>query len=352
MNVFVVNTPLQLINAIEAKKYFDLKDDESLLIVVYLKNRKEQLVKVVGSHSWAEVKWIESEEDVFQQKKNLLLKIKEWIKECIRFKKEVNCISNKYKKINRMFLGNYLMESQLHIANKFDPNFYYLLDDGNAVLTVQALRRDEVSFINIRKGFFSRCKSLLKKYVFYFDFKKIESVTYFTTYEVACSGRDRSILNEFNYFKKSQSNKVFEDRVVFIGAPLVELGIIKYCDFVSQMERVFDYFEGKEITYVKHPSENSSQVEDFLCKKEINTIENNLPLEIAFIEESTLPSIVSSYYSSALLNLNRIFSDKITFFSFKINSSLISNDFKLNVNSCYYYYESIRSDNFKVVDDY
>jgi hypothetical protein len=350
MNIFVVNTPLQFINVIEAKSCFDVSDSEALLIVVCLGNRVHQLRDVVNELEWAEVLWLESEEEGLHCKNVwTIMRLFMWFAGCRRFVRQLAELKKRHRTIGKIFLGNYLMDSQLHIANVFMPEKVILLDDGNASLTTAQLRQNGVSPFESRQGCVARCKYLIKKHAFRFKLFDIARVTFFTTYDFEVSAHDVTVKNDFSKIRKALLAKSYRDEVWFVGAPLVELGIMGFDDFCLTLDKVLDYYAGRKVSYVKHPGETLRETEDYLRGRRVNICCFSKPLELVFLKESELPKVVATFYSSALHNLGHVLGNTIEFNAFRIDVNFIKETFRPRISAVYDYFESKKSINIKVV---
>jgi len=350
MNVFVVNTPLQLINAVEAKGYFGIPDGDALLIVIHLGNRFKQLQEVVDERQWAEVVWLESEEEGLHGRDHCVAaRVFKWVSGCRCFVRHVSDIKECYRAFQILFLGNYLMGAQLHIANTLQPERVVLLDDGNASLTTAEFRNAGITHFQSRVGAIDKIKYLLKRYILLFRLNDVATVTFFTTYDFDISVCDKIIRNKYSHIRRSMSCKPYKDEIWFIGAPLVEQGIVGFADFCSLLEKVIDCYGCRKIVYIKHPGEALRETEDYLEQRGVEVLTFLLPIELILLSGKELPIVVATFYSSALYNLRQIFAASIECNAFRIDDISIRASFLPRVSATYDYFESISNDKFKVI---
>jgi hypothetical protein len=119
-NLFVVRTPLQLINALEAKYHF--KTQNNILIVVYSVNQtdKEQMNKIINEKDWNEIIKLNQ-----KGKKSIFF---EYIKLIKKLQKEP---------VDKLFIVFFKGLQKLFISN-IRTKETYLIDDGLASLKIQS----------------------------------------------------------------------------------------------------------------------------------------------------------------------------------------------------------------------
>ncbi|MBS4069009.1 MAG: hypothetical protein KGZ62_10430 [Sulfurimonas sp.] len=350
MNLFVVNTPLQLINAVEAKRHFDIRDEDSLLIVIYLEQRIMQMRESVEESEWAEVIWLESDEQALHRKNvTACTKIFNWISGCLTFRKQVSGIQERWRKFSRVFLGNFLMTSQLHLANCSPFNDLILLDDGNATFEVAKLRNEFKSPLAIHRTIWGKVNYLIKQYIFKYRLNRIATVTFFTIYDLKVSEQDRIENNTFRYLRTSVSMKTHNAEIWFIGAPLVEQSIVSLSDFCSLIDKVVEYYKGRKILYILHPAENIMATKNYLEHLGVETIKFSLPLEMVFLKKQEMPALLATFYSSAIYNLRLILGEEIECNSFRIGDNILSKQLSSKINNVYDQYEAMIGSKFKVI---
>jgi len=350
MNLFVVNTPLQLINAIEAKRHFNIRDQDSLLIVIYLGQRILQMREAVEESEWAEVIWLESDEQALHSTDiAACTKVFNWVSGCLTFRKQVSEIQERWRKLSRVFLGNFLMISQLHLANSFISDNLILLDDGNATLQVAKLRNEFKSTLAIHRTILGRVNFLIKQFIFGYRLNRIPSVTFFSIYDLGISDQDRIEKNTFRYLRTSVSSKYHKDEIWFIGAPLVEQSIVSFADFCSLIDKVIEYYQGRKIIYILHPAENLMATKNYLKQLGVEAIEFSLPLEMVFLKNQELPALLATFYSSAIYNLRLILGEGIECNSFRIGDKFLNKQSIDKINIVYDQYEAMIDSKFKVI---
>ena len=126
MNLFIIASPLQYINAVEAKHHFGFNAQECVLCICEstMKNRM-QLLNIINADDWGAVHFIPQ----------ALNKYFFWMpyKMLDRIQKEIGEISN-------IFIGEYRNDLMKYYAVCTKSEKIFLLDDGNVTIVMSKLR--------------------------------------------------------------------------------------------------------------------------------------------------------------------------------------------------------------------
>ncbi|MEA2018174.1 MAG: hypothetical protein U9N59_06975, partial [Campylobacterota bacterium] len=240
-NLFVIKSPLQMINAFEAIDYFKLTNN--ILIVVENATSKNvlQIHNLIQQHNWIEVIIIQHGKSKFFQ----YLKLIHYLKK-IQF--------------NFMIIGDLGNVTKAILANVNKKIIYYI-DDGAATL------KDYNNYIKVGKI----NKNNFKEFRYILFGLKIfvkDTINMFTFLDLEPS-EIKVIKHNFNYFK----NKLIKDfthseNIYFLGQPLE--GYIKEETYINYLTSLIRKFPNKKIIYMSHRSENTSQ------KHQVKALENDL----------------------------------------------------------------------------
>lgn len=113
------------------------------------------------------------------------------------------------------------------------------------------------------------------------------------------------------------------------------------------LKKVRSYFSDKKIVYVAHHRENKNNLDYLRDKLKYDVIQFEFPFEYQISIIGPRPSVVASFFSSALDNCRLIFDDEIKIVSFRIN--LEKCPIKDEIESIYDYYKSKENECFQVV---
>lgn len=299
--VFFVQSPLQLLNAIEAKHHFKLS--KNILIIRYNSSELNN----------SQINQMLSYNDTFGKiikisvcNKIDYLKIFIILKEFLLYRNE------------KIFVGD-IRSILSYMPLKFIANKkLFLLDDGLPTLNI---------------------------------YKKNKTINIYTFLNINNNSEKRIIVkNDFSYIRtlKNIENKNIEvDKVYFIGAPLVEKGVLSLNIFIARMEAILDFYKKRNIkvVYLPHRAEDLNKL-DVLEFDSI--IKNTIPIEVMFIESDSLPANIASFYSAALYTLHTLFKNEINITSFYIDKKDLRAKSVKVIGECYEYY----SNQFDVIYDY
>lgn len=287
-NLFLLRSPLQIINAIEAIEYFNLKNNILVLIYGASEINKIQMEQLIESARWKNIIHIENKsKSKYFQYINLIKKLKK----------------NRYKYV---FLGELGIIHKITIPNVIKEKVF-LLDDGTATLeyykkNIKTNKYNKYNFREIRFLFLGlKIKIRDKVNLFtYFDLKPVHGI------EV--------IKNDLSYLKKTyiKNTKKDGDTIYFIGQQVEHLNIMTLDTYKTILSQLMNKFN-KNIIYIPHRAE----AEDFIAS--IASIDNpllmvqkiNQPIELYFLENKIYPLHVISYFSTALTTLGMIYEDTI-----------------------------------------
>ena len=126
VDLFVVETPLQMLNAIEARHHFPTA--RSVLVVLtsppFPKRKFDALIDVA---LWKEIFWVQIRDelrggDSVSRTSLLNSKSAEYRQYYRQFRRrrKLNAIARSRARAGRLFLGNYLQEYMRHFANQVD----------------------------------------------------------------------------------------------------------------------------------------------------------------------------------------------------------------------------------------
>ena len=295
-NLFVIASPLQLLNAQEALKYFSLKNNILVIIDTAGLNNKIQIDKVLDTLLFKKIIRLEND----SRKKSRFLV---YVKLIQQLKKNYyhKVILGNFGSINHMIASNVRMEK------------LYLVDDGTITISIyEKLIKRFSSKFNIKK---------IRFYFFGLRTELVKELNYFTIFKLAPKENIEIIHNNYKYLKKKYNTESFkhEEVVYFLGQPLVENGLLREEDYQKYMRAIVKYFKGKKIIYIPHRSEiNFKNITPFI-NDDFIVQESTIPVELLFLEKRIIPYAITSFVSTALFTLEEIFYEKTKIISFKID---------------------------------
>jgi len=291
-NLFVIGTPLQLINAIEAIEYFNLKNNVLVLINVSKAKNKEQVDDIVKLYSWKKIVEIKNGKG-------------------LNFFKYFSIIRNLQKqKYNNVFVAK-LDSISMAIAANTHKEKLFLLDDGSLTISIY------------KKYILDGCQVTYRFKEFRFlllglKVKIRDKVNLFTYYDLEPVNGNEVIKNSMTYFKSKyiSTTKNKNDYIYFIGQPLNEL--ISRELHKKIIEKII-IKNNKKMIYIPHREESDVSLKNLegMTKSLFEIRDLGMPVELYFLKNSIYPSNVFSFYSTALATIELIY-DKCNIYYIKI----------------------------------
>jgi hypothetical protein len=327
MDVFVVETPLQLVNAIEAKHYFDSR--HNALIVLYSADYPiYKYMSLIRPENWNKIEFFCISKTIYRVEHNkqdsrFKLFIREYINTFHQFcrRRNLEKLCQNYDSIEKLFIGNYIVDHMRHLAKHLKHRSLVVLDDGTDTIRANDRRRrmntrHETSSPLID---FRTIRSYVRnRYIDWVDYDA-ESLTFFSSYELETSINDKFISNNYLYLKEKANSQHVTSEVFFLGQPLTEDGYITKSRYHELLKFARNHFQDYEFVYLPHPRESKESVAEVETYLRYPIKRFDVPVEVALITGATRPQFLASFFSTALDNCRIIFGDSIHIKAFHIN---------------------------------
>lgn len=353
-SIFLVKSPLQLINAVEAKHYFGLADTDCVLIVMGDRKSYTQLVNLANvNHQWGRVipinrvgLFVGDVVSSCARDSNDLAGSRDTLLRSSFFTiRRLNRIAKYMKNVQNIFIGDYDYIYMRHFVNSVNHNKTILLDDGTATVDV-AKRRYESAENGAVLRVSKRIKIAAKKILMGLKDSAPVSLCFFTAYDVEAGKDDEFVSNDFQYLRSvSQTLKEVDD-IYFLGSPLSEVGFLEEQSYLHQLKMVKNYYPDNTIIYVAHRRENKNKLEQIENELKIKVCLFDYPVEYQIAIIGPKPRQIISFFTSALENMRLIMGDKLKIVSFR----LVEGSYKSNekIDAIYQYYSTNLGENFCV----
>ncbi len=307
--IAIIESPLQLINANEYIKKYDLAANADFYFVS--SRDVDNINQIRNTYKALKLKGKIFEVSVVDIDKSILTRLKFYVKVLIAAKK----IPTNYSLV---LVGHMHSIYQNVLANRVKNSKCIYLDDGNAsVALINQLKRRKIkSFSPFSKRIFPLLLGLNPN-LKYGD----QCLYYFTTYKHLIESNHPYLCfeaNQLNYllgeFRKKSRN---QDYIYFIGTPFY-WNNRQYENFENDIKRVSNFYNGKKVFYFPHRYEGEEQLK-IIKSLGWEIIQNGLPIELSLIDLEYLPQEFGFFYSSAVENICKLIPN-LNFRSFKIKN--------------------------------
>ncbi len=352
INLFLISTPLQLINVIEAKKELNIPNEKSVAIFATYSSNLVSIKQIINQDEWSETHFIDDDpeslrkhEENFKERRFFPV-----LKKAIENLRKINALIERYKKVDSLVVGYYLGLENLHFINSISYNNLYLLDDGIATIEINERRKKNLSFLtNQSPEMF--LKAWFKKYILGYRIAHPKSLTFFSIYKIDVAPNDRLVLHSYREIKKVLSNLEKTNELYFLGQPLSEIhpAIVAEETYFEYLKRIKLSFNQYALVYIPHRDELDSKVKKIETDLEIKVKRINLPIELYLLSEVKRPSVLAGFITSALPNCKEIFGDELEIVAIRIDrDKIISRTMVALVDGTYAYFEKIVDSRFKI----
>jgi hypothetical protein len=364
LNLFMLTAPYQILNALEAIHHFGFADNH-LRIIETGHFTREQFENIIDPAMWQSVRFYDFSYKLVNRNfgknrpRNLWERLLEYYLVVDQMKKKwrANRIANGVGQLENLILGNYQRHYDMHMrhfSNRLRFRELYLLDVGTDTLRINRDRHAETGFaaeITVEMATEGRrpaFKQRIRRYFADWDTRGVDSLTFFTTYDLEPSGRDRVVRNDYAYLKSMVVGAKPSDKVFFAGQPLVDQCYLSCESFRTCMARIRDYFSGQRLIYVQHPRESELQL-SVIRRLGIEIQRFTAPFEYVVAFSAERPRCIASFFSSVVENIASIFKETLAIQTFYLPEALLLKDWE-EVARVYAQFRENKRSNIDVLD--
>lgn len=316
-NLFVIDTPHQLLNAIEAVHSLQLTNNH-LLVIRPTNAYNDRFMPLIKTSDWVTVSFpspfIDSKRWVEQSLGPIASR---WYYRYLHFQRmhTMAKLAARFRHVDKLFLGHYFAEEKpfmRHIANTVKYNTLYLLDDGTDTIDINERRHridssDHKAPIKTSAAWMSAWKMIethLRTKHWNWYLAEAPCVTFFTIYDLDVGKSDRLIRNTYSYLRSvaALQHTHMPDTVIFLGQCIAE-GYFETDAHFAFLSKIRQYFAKQELIYVAHPRESASCITRIREQLQCELWPASSVIEYDLIVRGVKPKVVAGFVSSALITL-------------------------------------------------
>ena len=320
MNLFFIGTPLQLLNAIEARDYFEFSDNHLVVALdLHFWPKTDVFKRLIRPQDWESVHYVTLHKTTakisptlagkyFSVKfENLFYKYHQY-----RNLSSLQRIARTFPSVENLILGNYHRDQSRHFPNLVRYNNLYLVDDGTDVLYISRERRESVADGPPPTGA-AGPNSAWHRWLWKmneslrWNQRQADRITFFSAYDIAVGDRDRLVKNDYRCLRSRLAPAARRDSCLFLGQCLVRDGYLDEDTYFAYLAEARSHLKDEPVVYVPHPRE-SSRVVDYVHRRLGFAIRRfNLPVEWQLMSDQVRPAVLASFFCSALVACAAIF---------------------------------------------
>lgn len=288
MHLYLLQSPLQAINAFEARS--SIADGATRHEVVVFDQKEEENNRILANtlHKFGWVPW-----RTVPFRMGNAGKMWEWC----RLRASLGCLG----RVERVYLGDFAAGMAVAAANLFPDAEHYLLDDGTSTINFPAFRYE-----GRRPEHLPPARSV--PWLGYRTDLPRE-LTFFSIYDVPVRTPDRLRSNRLEFLREGLH---FDPQgpVFFIGSCLPDVEVISFEQFFELFRAAHQWMGGREIIYFPHRRELLDRKRKFFDSLGVRMARPDLPFELELMHGTMKPSMVATFYSTALDTLCRVLSGR------------------------------------------
>jgi len=290
-NFYFVRTPLQYLNALEARNTDNFQSDEHHLIVLSDFHRTlSQIESILEYDFWKSVQFPWKE--FSKSKNNPLFNALNVFNRKLKLDKILYSI----KHDDLIFWGNIHTNWFFYLFRK-TKSAIYILDDG--FVTINTIKKTDLD--SIKTTLLSSKIGKIERFILKLNFDlKWDRITFYTNFNLKESEK-KNYLHDYSYLSKQFKEGNKTRSIFFIGQPLIFQKMMKKEVYISLIDSIFSFYQSRNFTcyYISHRSTTLDYIPSHWLTKSFNK-----PIEcILFDEQIEKPEIFVSFYSSALYNM-------------------------------------------------
>lgn len=332
--MFVVNTPLQLLNAAEASAAYG-SNNACVIILYWERWPKRAFYGLLQRGNWATAMWVPM--DIRRVKwgqtpgsAGARLAEYVWMWQCARQRRWLErAFAELPRPIRILGIGNYCQSYMRHVLNRIPHEMSVALDDGTDSLKAMNLRRHSAGNdgtmpeVPDRQAPMQRIKrSIARTWIEMDDRHPLRPVEFFSVYELGSAPATTIRRNNYTVLRQEAHFSPQRRSVLFLGQPLVEDGYIGEEDFESLLQGVARCYGEQDLRYVPHKRETSVS-RSLVERHAFRMLEFDDPIELALATGQTSPVALSSFFCSALENCRLMFGESLKIESVRIPENML-----------------------------
>lgn len=298
MNTFLVMSPLQLINAAEARAHF--RTENNTLIV--LRNTTQgfplsMFKKFIDKREWDRIYFLAT----YHDERITTLGKAHWFYLRQRQRRHLVKLAATLGFNENLFVGNYNDPLTYYFSRALPHKKLYLVDDGTSTLEVNDAR------VKLAHERLPRLNFVTREYASRAADNWAQALVFFSAYAFEPRPSDTHIPNRYEHFRKSIVAATASDEVWFLGGPLATSGYLTEATYLRYLEQIRHYYRHKTFVYLPHSREPEESVAAIGRALGCEVRRYGLPVELALAQANPRPHEVATLISSALTNCHIMF---------------------------------------------
>src|SRR6266404_4843369 len=324
IDLYIIGSPLQALNAIEALAVFPAANAIAVLVESVSSASNTQIRSILESENWKEIRTIPIHAGRFRK----------------RYANVADTIASLSRiHIGRLFIGFY-DDIFLHFAHSLAHSELFLLDDGVATLSLNYARIRNCSHVLPVPAWKQFARKCFLQAADGMRAGPVDILRYFTVYDrLTEDSRNLIQTHSMERLRSRCAMTSQNDEVWLLG--LGSERIFKRQElYLDAIERIVRSWSPAPVRYLPHRLESPRQLESIRLRTGAEILQTGMPVELYLAESRTVPAAVCSLVSSALYTVGVLFPNTIRIVSYRMNFQQIRRRYHAQFGLIYRYYES------------
>ena len=336
--VFLIATPLQALNAIEARHHFKLAGDQCQLVWFHSasETNDRQTEDMLGQAEWART------DTIGYRGRNFRC----WQQ---RFD-QVNAAAGSMESTGHLFIGDYASDLMRHFAHAVGCRKVVVLDDGNSTLLINRSRRDPaVPYHFMPQSVGERVKHLIKTRARGMNRSLVEDLTFFTIYDLDADSRTTVVPNTYAHLRSRLNLATRSDETFLLGDATPDKNKMSEDIYFDYLERALKHLGRSSVLYMAHRLEKAAKLRKIESRFGIPVRESTMPIECRLSMSGEAPKVIAGIFSSALDSCRVLCGEQTRIKSFYIDPAGCDPAIRGEIEGLYRHYDSCASESFEIV---
>ena len=300
-NIYLIESPLQLINAIEAASRRNNQRNHLYIALSGKKKTDSQIIAITNTFPWSDVTYVNR---VYFNKNY------HWITRAAKHYFISLSAKIKFKGVNTcIFIGEFRSYWMHLVTCTLNPDQRYLLDDGSISISIQKnyLSKNKSHPFEFALNIRNIAKLLIYHPILILNRNKTWNL--FTSFDTPPNQKQIIEINNYEHLKSNHNPSNFSEKFIYyFGSKYSESKIITFESEINFLKKIYQFHKTKNlpIKYIPHREDSRNKI-DAIKNLGYLIEEIEVPAEIFILENSSRIEIISGAYTTVLNNAKKIF---------------------------------------------
>ena len=312
--LFLVQTPLHLLNALEAITKFNIASSTFFIVTSQNNEKWRSMIETLLPPAANTHFCIRNDHDIEKGTKAYAQYIGKLKNECFDF----------------VFFADARLYIFVDIVNSLRVEDSFLMDDGTGTLLAIHSLNKYGCYYDLSVSRSSERNKCIEATKIKYGLWNLSPVNYklFTVFDYQSCKYFDVVPNPMKQLQYVHTN-IDPETIIFIGQPFVKINHMTESHYLQCLYEVGAFFKGKKIAYLPHPRDTQDFIDTLTKSGTFSIVNTQLTAEKYLMQCSPAPETVCGFLSTSLWNIAK-FQQGINVLSFKIPDELFNKHMSVN----------------------